>query len=210
MSVSASIYQNFLYNALHAKNIDFDSDTIKATLHTSTYSPDLATHAFQDSLTNEVTGTGYDAGGKTLAGCSVAIVVAASAPSWATATAYTLGQLVRKTTTNAHIYRCVVAGTSHAATEPTWPTDPGITVTDGTVTWAECGSAYIKLTFTAPSWTTSTITARYMAIADTTPGSAATNPLIALVNFGADQTTTGATFTVTPDATYGLIQIPLL
>jgi len=56
-------------------------------------------------------------------------------PEWAVATAYTLGQSVEPTTPNTYRYVVTVAGTSHATTEPTWPTTVGNTVTDGTVTW---------------------------------------------------------------------------
>jgi len=56
-------------------------------------------------------------------------------PPWATATAYGLGQQVVPTALNGYVYECTVAGTSHAATEPTWPTTIGNTVTDGTATW---------------------------------------------------------------------------
>jgi hypothetical protein len=56
--------------------------------------------------------------------------------SWAAATAYVLGDIVEPTTPNTYRYKCTTAGTSHASTEPTWPTTPiGSTVTDGTVTW---------------------------------------------------------------------------
>lgn len=59
-----------------------------------------------------------------------------SMPVWAVATAYVVGDLVTPTVLNGKNYRCTVAGTSHAATEPTWPTVTlGTTVTDGTVTW---------------------------------------------------------------------------
>jgi hypothetical protein len=44
-------------------NIDFDSDTFRASLHTSGYTPNKDTHDFFDDVTNEVTGTGYTAGG---------------------------------------------------------------------------------------------------------------------------------------------------
>lgn len=47
-------------------------DTLKVTLHTSTYAPDLDNHDFQNDLTNEVAGTGYTAGGKTLTTVSFA------------------------------------------------------------------------------------------------------------------------------------------
>lgn len=55
---------------------------------------------------------------------------------WTVATAYILGQIIRPSTPTGRIYRCTVAGTSHATTEPTWPTSGlGSTVTDGTCTW---------------------------------------------------------------------------
>lgn len=54
---------------------------------------------------------------------------------WVAATAYSLGNMVAPTTKNAYHYECTTAGTSHAATEPTWPTTVGGTVSDGTVTW---------------------------------------------------------------------------
>lgn len=57
--------------------------------------------------------------------------------AWAVATAYALNAVVRPVTANGHLYKCTVAGTSDAATEPTWPTSAGTTVTDGSVTWKE-------------------------------------------------------------------------
>ena len=56
---------------------------------------------------------------------------------WATGTAYVVGDRVEPTTPNGYVYECTTAGTSHASTEPTWPTT-GIgssTVVDNTVTW---------------------------------------------------------------------------
>ena len=52
-------------------SIDWDTDTIKAMLVTATYSPNLDTHAFRSDITNEVSGTGYTAGGATLANKAV-------------------------------------------------------------------------------------------------------------------------------------------
>lgn len=45
--------------------IDLESDTLKVTLHTSTYAPN-GDHEFFDAVTNEAAGTGYTAGGETL------------------------------------------------------------------------------------------------------------------------------------------------
>lgn len=49
-------------------NIDWLSDTIKVSLHTSAMTPDQDTWVFKSSLTNEVaSGNGYTTGGATLA-----------------------------------------------------------------------------------------------------------------------------------------------
>ena len=44
--------------------IDFDTDTFYAMLTTVTYAPDQDAHDRRDDVTNEVTGTGYTAGGQ--------------------------------------------------------------------------------------------------------------------------------------------------
>jgi hypothetical protein len=53
---------------VHAFNgaLDWDTDTIKIALTTSGYTPNQDTHEFFNQVTNEVTGTGYTAGGATL------------------------------------------------------------------------------------------------------------------------------------------------
>jgi len=50
-----------------ARVVDFDTDTIKVMLTTATYVPNATTQATKVSVTNEVTGTGYTAGGTALA-----------------------------------------------------------------------------------------------------------------------------------------------
>ena len=60
--------------------------------------------------------------------------------AWAAATAYILGDVVHPTTPNGYRYVVVTAGTSHATTEPTWPTVIGSQVADNTVVW-ECVAA---------------------------------------------------------------------
>jgi hypothetical protein len=53
--------------------VDLDTDTIKLMLVTSSYTPDQATHDFRDDVGNEATGgTGYPAGGFTLASKTLA------------------------------------------------------------------------------------------------------------------------------------------
>lgn len=56
------------------KEIDWLSDTLKAALTTSTHTPNQDTHDYFNDLTNEVSGTGYTAGGITLTGKSESYV----------------------------------------------------------------------------------------------------------------------------------------
>lgn len=56
-----------LVSTTAARRVDWVTDTIKATLHTSTFTPNQDTHDFADDLTNELAnGNGYTTGGVTL------------------------------------------------------------------------------------------------------------------------------------------------
>lgn len=66
-------------------------------------------------------------------------------PVWVAATAYTLGQTRAPTVSNTYRYEVTTAGTSHAVTQPTWPTTIGSIVSDGTVIWT-CVSKYHPIT----------------------------------------------------------------
>lgn len=152
--------------------IDLSTDTLKIMLLDADYVVDLDVDDVKADIdSDQVSGTGYTAGGATLASVTLTLV---AADSWAVArantTAYALGDVVRPAAGNDHLYRCVAAGTSDAA-PPTYPTTPGATVADGTVTWAECGTAAVVLDSADPSWTTSTFTARYGVIYDDTHAS---------------------------------------
>lgn len=136
MAVTGKFFGLALQSAFN-KEIDFDSDTLKVMLCTSSYVPDQDTHRYKSSVTNEVTGTGYTAGGATLASVTV---------------------------------------TYNAATNT------------------------LTLDAADTAWANSTITARYAVIYDATPGTDATRPLIAFIDFGADVSTTAGTFTITWDA----------
>jgi len=56
-------------------NIDLDNDTIKVALVTSAYTPNADTHEDFADVTNQVTGTGYTAGGETIANAAVTVDV---------------------------------------------------------------------------------------------------------------------------------------
>lgn len=204
MSFSVSKYGKCYANLLGGEiagdtfGVDFLSDTIKIALMTNTYSVNLDTHETFADITNEVSGTGYTAGGATLGTKAITYTPANSwGTAWATGTAYAVGDIIRPTTGNGHLYRCIVAGTSHATTEPTWTTVSGQVNTDNTVTWAEIGRGVTQIDFADPSWTTATIAnIRKFAIYKST-GTASTSPLLWYGENDVDVSVTNGTFTVT-------------
>lgn len=68
---NAKLYGKLILS-LFGKEIDWDNDTIKVMLCTSSYSVDQDTHQYKSSVTNEVSGVGYTAGGETLANKTIA------------------------------------------------------------------------------------------------------------------------------------------
>ena len=59
-------FLNALKNDLALDLDDTTADRFKAMLVTSSYTPDFGTHDFKADVTNEVSGTGYSAGGNSL------------------------------------------------------------------------------------------------------------------------------------------------
>jgi len=83
--------------------IDLDTDSIKVMLVTSSYTPDQDTHTKRSDVTNEITGTGYTAGGVALANKTVTAdntnnrgVFDADDSSWTTATITARGAVLYK------------------------------------------------------------------------------------------------------------------
>jgi len=100
---------NAVYNYGKAEilraNIDLESDTIKVALVTSSYTPNIDTHENFDDITNEVSGTGYTAGGATLANKAVTVdtdddegMFDADDVTWASASIVARGAIVYKST----------------------------------------------------------------------------------------------------------------
>ena len=92
MAVTSRFYGQAFLSAFNAE-IDFDTATVKAMLCTSTYSPSQDPHRYKSSVTNEVAGTGYTAGGVTLSSKTLTYDAATNTitfdcadPSWASAT----------------------------------------------------------------------------------------------------------------------------
>jgi len=80
-------FQSWLSYSL-TNPIDWNTDTIKVSLHRAAYTPNVANQQFFANVTNEVSGTNYTAGGKILTGITVQNAnglasVFASNPVWA-------------------------------------------------------------------------------------------------------------------------------
>lgn len=69
----ADLKYNFGKGELINGGIDLDTDDIKVALVTVTYTPDIDVHEDFADITNEVVGTGYTAGGKSLTTKSVTV-----------------------------------------------------------------------------------------------------------------------------------------
>jgi hypothetical protein len=100
----ASLIYNSAIDEMARGAIDFDSNSFKALLVTSSYTPNKDTHDFRDDVTNEVTGTGYTAGGVTTA-CTVTkdtandrVTLQFAAVSWATSTITARALVIYKST----------------------------------------------------------------------------------------------------------------
>jgi hypothetical protein len=92
MAVSATVY-GLALKSLATKKADLSSDSIKVMLCTSSYTPNQDTHQYKSDVTNEVTGTGYTAGGVALTSVAVTytgatnvLMVDADDASWPSST----------------------------------------------------------------------------------------------------------------------------
>jgi hypothetical protein len=98
----ASFIYNSFWGDLGAGTIDLDTNTFQVMLVTSSYAADKDAHDRRNDVTNEVTGTGYTAGGAT---CTITIATNTSldrttytfsSVEWPTSTITARGAVVYK------------------------------------------------------------------------------------------------------------------
>ena len=97
-------------------------------------------------------------------------------------------------TGNGHLYRCIVAGVGRLGADladrerqhrDRWHGDLG-----------RIGRGVTVIDAADPSWSTATLTAR-MAVVYKSTGTASTSPLLCVIDFGADVSSTAATYQIT-------------
>ena len=100
----ASLIYNSALNDMATGAIDFDTNSFKIILVTSSYTPNKDTHTKRSDVTNEVSGTGYTAGGD-LTSVTVTndtandrIDINFSDVSWSSATLTAAAAVIYKTT----------------------------------------------------------------------------------------------------------------
>ena len=100
----ASLLYNSAVDDMARGAIDFDTDTFKVMLVSSSYNADKDTHDKRNDVTNEVSGTGYTAGGVTSV-CTVTkdttndrVTLSFAAVSWASSTITARGAVIYKST----------------------------------------------------------------------------------------------------------------
>lgn len=129
---------NAVYNIFKSEvmkgSFDLVNDTIKVALVTSSYTPDIDSHEDFADVTNEVSGTGYTAGGATLASTSVTKdttddegVFDAENVTWSSSTITARGAVVYKSTG--------VAGTSQLICYVDFGEDKSSSNGDFTIQW---------------------------------------------------------------------------
>lgn len=102
----ANVFYDNAKKNLWNGNVNLASDTIKVALVTASYTPNAATHEFwSDASAYEASGTGYTAGGATLASKAVTADTtnhrgkfAADNVTWSTATVTASGAVIYKST----------------------------------------------------------------------------------------------------------------
>lgn len=200
MAATASPYWA-LIDHLAQKRIDVDSDPLKVALLGSGYTPNLDTHDFFNDLTSELSTVSTTLAAAAAAGATT-ISTVASVP---VGTTILIGGSEARTVTavsGSGPYTLTVAALSAAQSSgASVVANSGYTAGGlalGSVAWAyNSATKTWSLDAADAVWSNATIGgARYAVIYDDGPSTAATKPLIALIDFGEAISSTAAPFTI--------------
>lgn len=139
----ASVIYNSFKRDIQNGSIDLDTDTIKVALVTSSYSPNIDTHTKFSDVTNEVSGTGYSAGGSTLTTPTVIAdttndrgVFDADDVTWGSSTITARGAVIYKSTGT--------SSTSPLIAYIDFTSDKTSSSGNFTITWSASGILYLS------------------------------------------------------------------
>jgi len=139
----ANAIYNHLKSELQKASFNFTSDTIKVALVTSSYAANIDSHDNFDDITNEVSGTGYTAGGATLTSPTVTQdntndrgVFDAADVTWASSTITARGAVIYKSTGT--------ASTSKILGYVDFGADKSSSGSDFTIQWHTNGILYLS------------------------------------------------------------------
>lgn len=189
--------------------VNWVTDNIVMTQHTSFYEPDLDADAFVSDLADEVpAGLGYIQGGLPLLNRSARYFPADGWPSaWSPVTVYQAGQVVRPQAPAGFLFRCITAGTSGAGA-PAWPAAIGSTISDGSAAWGCIAAGAVALLASPVQWLSYSASVRYLVVSDRTPASPSAQPLIALLDLGTTYTGSGGNFDANFDPAGAIVLWP--
>lgn len=199
--MAGRFFNNFL-TAAATGHVVVGTNTVKAGLHLSTFTPDYtANKVWADISATEATGTNYPAGGLSCTAVggagqpSIPTIPANSySVSWSAGLAVGAGMAVRTIAGNGNIYTAIGSGTTGGA-EPSWNTGYLSVTTDNGISWVNRGTAMTYLSLGVPSATLTIANFRYVSFRDS-----GTGYLIALHDLGSTQTFASPTlWTFTPD-----------
>lgn len=132
MAMATMIFDSCIDDTVRGA-IDWDADTFKALIVTNTYTPNQGTHTKRSDVTNEVTGTGYTAGGVAVTATVTKdttnhrVDITFSDPSWATATITGRGLVIYKSrggvATADELVCAIDNGSDVTSTAGTWSFD---------------------------------------------------------------------------------------
>lgn len=202
----AKVYGLALQSMLN-KEIDYDTDTIKAMLAPPGFVPDQDTHRYKSSVT-EISTVATSLSAATAAG-DTAITTGASIPvntriAVDTGAALEVRNVTAVSGAGPFTLTLDVALASAHASAVAVQASPGYaaggaTLTTKTVTY-DAATNKVGLNADDPTWPTSSILARFVIFYDDTPATDATKPLIAYADFESNVSTTNGAFAYQLDA----------
>ncbi len=206
--MSTGLVYPIAYQQSFLGNISWATD-ISCALVDSSFAINTADTTWSQVQPDEISGSGYTAGGEALANPLVKLTAANAWPlAWAASSGFAVGSVVIPTTGNGYLYSVIAGSGNSGSTQPTWPTTIGESVVDGSLTWVCAGTSLLAWTADSVTWGNASFTAYGAVFYSTAGGAAAEDYLFGAIQFSAAETTpTAGTFVLNPDPNLGFFSL---